>query len=651
MTFSKIFLVCILVMIPLLAKADEQSFFDTLDDLPLTLSETNLPNNPKRTFNSVYVIDRKMIDASGARTIGDVLKLVPGMVVGYRFGHWLSIGYHANTEQTMRRINMVVDGRSIYTPTSGGFVSFNTPVQVEDMERIEVYRGPAHADFGANSSGITIKIFTANAAEKQGTAVTGRVGTNSIRDGYVQHGTTLGDMALTMSLYQAEDGGVKNSEDSRRNRQLFMRGDMQLGKSDEITFSMGYGGGELDYWQNAEFTSPNHDGNDRSWFALTTWRHAWEDGSDLTVDASYTSMTRNTYYLTGHKPGIGRVFYEPNIAYERYGIDTKYSKALTEAVKISVGTQFKEDTVESENYFLKPVYKVLDFSGFGKIEWEFMPTWAMSFGVMRNYAETSHSSIDAFSYNIVKDVNFNNSIRIGYNEGVRQPLVYEQYAGRKQYLVDKNNLPVYEIGKTIDVNPEKNVTYDLSWIHQNDQYDVSSELRFFLDKYKKLIVHAQADNPGYTSVFGNKIVSPQNIDNPGSSKGVEYSIKWNPDDQLMIVASASAQDIDSEADIVNLYSGSGEAGPERVAALLMQYKFNNDWSVGATFNHVTSYNWTRSDEIPEQNNIDVIVSKCMNVNGEICIDFAVDNLLGDDQDFSPDVMTKRSAWSAVRLKF
>lgn len=622
-----------------------------VDDLPITLSETNIPINPKRTFHSVYVIDRKMIDATGARTIGDVLKLVPGMVVGYRFGHWLSIGYHSNTEQTMRRINMVVDGRSIYTPTSGGFVSFNTPVQVEDMERIEVYRGPAHADFGSNSGGITIKIFTANAAEKQGTTATARVGTNDIQDGYFQYGTTLGDMALTMSLYQAEDSGVKDSEDSRRNRQIFLRGDMQVGTSDELTFSIGYGGGELDYWQNAEFTSPNHDGNDRSWFALATWKHVWEDGSDLTVDASYTSMTRNTYYLTGSDPKIGRIYYEPNIAYERYEIDSKFSKKLSDKVRITVGSQLREDSVESENYFLNPVYKVLDAAAFSRLDWEFMPTWAMSFGMMRNYAETSHQSVNAFSYHIVKDINANNSLRVGYSEGVRHPLVYEQYAGRKQYMVDKNNLPVYEIAKTMDVEPEKNVTYDVSWIYQNNQYDFSSEVRLYQDKYNKLIVHAQADNPGYASIFGDKIVSPQNIDNPSSSKGIEFSGKWIPNEKLMLVASASAQDIDSNANVVDLYSGSGEAGPERVASLLLEYKINSQWSFSTMLNHVTSYNWTRSDEIAEQNNVDLFLSRCINRGGELCFDFAVDNVLGDEHDFSPSVMTKRSAWTAIRLKF
>jgi len=651
MQFKNALLISIFIFYSISANASELSFAGDFDELPITLSETNIPINPKRAFHSVYVIDRKMIDATGARTIGDVLKLVPGMVVGYRFGHWLSLGYHANTEQTMRRINMVVDGRSIYTPTSGGFVSFNTPVQVEDMERIEVYRSPAHSDFGSNSGGITIKIFTANAAEKQGTSATARVGSNSIQDGYFQHGTTIGDMALTMSLYQAEDNGVKGSEDNRRNRQIFLRGDMQLSTSDELTFSIGYGGGELDYWQNAEFTSPNHDGNDRSWFALATWKHAWEDGSDLTVDASYTSMTRNTYYLTGYKPGIGRVFYEPNIAYDRYELDFKFSKNLSDTVKFSVGSQLREDRVESENYFLDPVYKVLDVSAFSKLDWEFMPTWAMSFGMMRNYSETSHESVNAFSYNIVKDINVNNSLRIGYSEGVRHPLVYEQYAGRKQYLVDKNNLPVYEIAQTMDVEPERNVTYDLSWIYQNTQYDFSSEVRLFKDKYKKLIVHAQADNPGYISIFGDKIVSPQNIDNPSSTMGIELSGKWMPSEKLMIVGSASAQDIDSNADVVNLYSGSGEAGPERVATLLLEYKINSEWRFSTMINHVTSYNWTRSDEISEQNNIDLFLSRCINLRGKLCFDFAIDNALGDDNDFSTTVMTKRSAWTAIRLKF
>lgn len=622
-----------------------------LGDLPLTLSQSNLPNNPRRVFNSVYVIDRAMIDASSARTIGDLLKMVPGMVVGYRFGHWLSVGYHGNTEQTMRRINMVVDGRSIYTPTSGGFVSFNTPVQIEDMERIEVYRGPAHSEFGSNSGGITIKIFTANAAEKQGATLSGRAGTNDIRDGYAQYGTMLGDMAVTGSLYQAEDNGVKNTSDARRNRQFFMRGDIQLSNSDELSVSMGYGGGELDYWQSADFTSDNHDGNDRSWFALASWRHAWDDGSDLTVNTSYTSMTRNTYYLSGPKPGIGRVFYEPNISYERYDLDVKFTHNLSDAVALSLGGQLRHDTVVSENYFLEPEYKVLDASGYGRLNWAFLPTWAMSFGVMRNYAETSHDSVDAFSYGIIKDLNSSNSIRAGYSEGVRQPLVYEQYAGRKQFLVDKGNLPVYEIVSTEHVEAERTETYDISWIFEDYSNSFSSEVRLFHDEYKNLIVHAQSNNPGYLSVFGDKIISPQNIENPGSSTGIEVNAKWFPVQNLMVIASASSQDIDSNADVVNLYSGSGEAGPNRIATLLFEYRFDNNLTIGGQINHVASYNWTRSDEIPEQNNIDMSIGKCLGKGSSLCGKFAVDNILGDESDFNNDVMTKRTFWTSVSIKY
>lgn len=105
MQFKNALLITSLICFSSYAYADEISSVVGVDDLPITLSETNIPINPKRTFHSVYVIDRKMIDATGARTIGDVLKLVPGMVVGYRFGHWLSIGYHSNTEQTMLELS------------------------------------------------------------------------------------------------------------------------------------------------------------------------------------------------------------------------------------------------------------------------------------------------------------------------------------------------------------------------------------------------------------------------------------------------------------------------------------------------------------------------------------------------------------------
>jgi len=65
---------------------------------------------------AVTVIDRRMIEASGAREIPELFRMVPGFIVGYHNGHTPLVGYHMSDGRYSRRLQVLVDGRSIFTP-------------------------------------------------------------------------------------------------------------------------------------------------------------------------------------------------------------------------------------------------------------------------------------------------------------------------------------------------------------------------------------------------------------------------------------------------------------------------------------------------------------------------------------------------------
>lgn len=134
-------------------------------DLPIVLSATRLSQPLTEVPVAITVIDREMIEASGARELADVFRLVPGFVVGSVNGHQRMVGYHGLLDAFNRRMQVLVDGRSVYTSTFGGVRWTDLSLALEDIERIEVVRGPNAATYGPNSFLGVISIKTRHALE------------------------------------------------------------------------------------------------------------------------------------------------------------------------------------------------------------------------------------------------------------------------------------------------------------------------------------------------------------------------------------------------------------------------------------------------------------------------------------------------------
>ncbi|HIQ51927.1 MAG TPA: Plug domain-containing protein, partial [Pseudomonas pachastrellae] len=100
---------------PLSAQSLNDPLLDDLQ-LPTVLSATRLKQSPAEVPGSMTVIDRQLIRASGARDIPELMRLVPGMMVGYRSGNQMNVNLHGTNISEARRMQVLVDGRSVYRP-------------------------------------------------------------------------------------------------------------------------------------------------------------------------------------------------------------------------------------------------------------------------------------------------------------------------------------------------------------------------------------------------------------------------------------------------------------------------------------------------------------------------------------------------------
>ena len=147
---------------------------------------------------AVYVIDQDDIRRSGALNIPDLLRMVPGLDVTQINANTWAISARGFNTQFANKLLVLIDGRSVYTPTQDGVNWDTQDVPMEDIERIEVIRGPGATVWGANAVNGVINVITKRADATPGTLVTGGGGTTANKEfGTVQYGGVLpGDAAF-----------------------------------------------------------------------------------------------------------------------------------------------------------------------------------------------------------------------------------------------------------------------------------------------------------------------------------------------------------------------------------------------------------------------------------------------------------------------
>ncbi|MGH9732625.1 MAG: TonB-dependent receptor plug domain-containing protein [Candidatus Acidiferrales bacterium] len=127
------------------------------------------PEEVWKTAAAIYVITQEDIRRSGATSIPELLRMVPGAEVArIDSDHW-SVGIRGFGSQFSKSVLVLIDGRSVYTPLFAGVYWDLQNVMLEDVERVEVIRGPGGTIWGANAVNGVINIITKNSQDTHGT--------------------------------------------------------------------------------------------------------------------------------------------------------------------------------------------------------------------------------------------------------------------------------------------------------------------------------------------------------------------------------------------------------------------------------------------------------------------------------------------------
>ena len=177
---------------------------EQLMDIEVT-SVSRAPETLNSAAAAVSVITDEDIRRSGATTIPETLRGVPGLHVARRNSNSWAVSARAFSSITSEKLLVMSDTRSIYTPLLSGVQWDVQDYLLEDIERIEVIRGPGASLWGANAVNGVINITTKHARNTQGTFLSATVGTEELGSVAARYGGTFGESGFFRVFGQYSD--------------------------------------------------------------------------------------------------------------------------------------------------------------------------------------------------------------------------------------------------------------------------------------------------------------------------------------------------------------------------------------------------------------------------------------------------------------
>ena len=272
---------------------------------------TTVSKTPERVWHTpaaVFVITQEDIRRSGASSIPEALRLAPGVEVArIDANHW-SVAIRGFAGQFSKNLLVLIDGRSVYTPLFSGVYWDVQNVMLEDVERIEVIRGPGGTIWGANAVNGVINIITKSAKDTHGVLSALGGGNVDQGTGEARYGSTAGkDFSYRMYAMGSMRGPEFHSDgdnfDHWRMGQAGFRADWTGGEKDRFTVQSDLYRGESGESIFIASFSPLMEGPEKGKAyvsggnLLARWQHDGSEGSDIQIQAYFDRTNRQDFEL------------------------------------------------------------------------------------------------------------------------------------------------------------------------------------------------------------------------------------------------------------------------------------------------------------------------------------------------------------------
>lgn len=556
---------------------DQLTESDFFSDIPIVLSATRLKQSKKNSPIATTIIDREMIEASGFTEIVDLLRLAPGMLVNNENGHIASAGYQFLFTRYRVRLQVMVDGMSVYTPSFGEMPWTQLGITIDDIERIEVIRGPSSASYGPNAMTGVISIITRHAVLDKGVKFKVNQGVNGRSEQFLTLGSNEGDLDYRLSLGQRKDDGFEQRFDNKDQSIINFRGDYQATNKDTITFSLSQNKGDYqeDISGGLNDSMPEHMKYAKQSTQQTKWIHNFNDGDIFSLDYYQQTYSEDNEYLGDFTAdGYGFVTIDDSVSTNRNNLEFTYSMQ-SDSYKLTLGALYRKDNTLLPQYLYNVDRDIITKQVFANSEYSLNQYNTLNFDLLYDDNDTADSTVSP-RISLNHHINKNHTMRVTYSEATRSPFALEEYTNRVVYV------PLFDVNFVLwtdlsDLEPEKIKSFDIGYIAFLNNNATEIDTRIYKNSLSDIII---LDNTQFTGGF----VQGDEFD----ISGLETTVSHNFENTKVIFNYARTKI--SAGNLIYALPHWYETGaPKNSASLLIMHSNNKKLNTSIGYYYTDSY--------------------------------------------------------------
>jgi len=638
------------------------------DDMPIVLSASRLAQPLSEAPVAMTVIDRDMIEASGARNIPDLMRLVPGFQVGYFDGNSPVVAYHGHSAEHNTRLQVLIDGRSVYEPARDAVPWLDLEVTLDDIERIEVIRGPNASTYGNNSFFAVISITTRHAVESQGQYVRVRAGSHDTRDATYTFGDSRGNLDYRFTLNTVNDNGTDFLRDETEADGMNYRLDWQLSDNDRIMYQGGYKQTLFgDHESVGDDPLIGHDIENTTAFQQIKWEHMPEPdrGFSLQYYYNYYDSLEISPVLHVDPPFYAPYDYTMDVYVKSQRHDVEFNQYLKplENIRLVWGSSVRQElvsgTLDEGSLFITDGTQHLDlYRGFAHGEWNFAEGWLLNAGYMVEYNDISGNDRSP-RLALIHHINNQHTIRIGVSRATRTPTLFEesgQVIFRYQPLVYDFLIPIppypnyneaisTSLIDVTNLDSEKIRSTEIGYIGEFFEGNLTFDARIFRDETSRLLNENQTSIPAplpnqlelNSVLLGESGMADYLVNELATIiRGLELAMDYKPTRNVRAYLFYSHLDIDSTGTVIE--EDLNNSVPNDSGGLMLTRHWNNNIDTSLMYYRYENFDWldrTGEDSADAYSKLDLRIAKSWVRNNEnIQLAIIGQNLLGNFYDYN-----------------
>lgn len=632
---------------------EESQFFEPI---PVVMSATRLQQPIDETPAAITVIDRQMIELSGALDVVDLLRLVPGFQVAQTTGNLFTVSSHGTGAPWFSRIQVLIDGHSVYHTAFSGLDWAQLGLPLANIERIEVVRGPNIVTYGANAVQGTVNIITRRPFEQQGAFLEATAGEAGRRDLVARWADQFDELDYRVTYSHRESDGFDDQRDDTDFDALSLHGTWNASARDVVALyadftdsTMGENLGAIvfadplpvtdrDVKTNSQVMRWTHGERiDDSWY-LQFSRDHYDTREDLRVLAS------DWFELPSEliEPTLG--FPDQPFSYnhfdgksDRYDLEFQRTQTLAPEVRAVWGLGYRHDRFRHFLLDSAGLDTADTYRAFGNLEWRPSDDLVLNLGALGE--DSSNSDVSTFSPRLGANYHIDGSqtLRAAISRAHKHPSLLEENWNNLLRLDD--GTPIYRAAISAGgLDAEKRDVVELGYLGSWYAKRLSLDARLYHEDVDDAVLYALGLDCDQPLVAGTCYI----VDNHMSYRvdGLELQAEYRPTPRTFARLHYAYADVDGEVP-ARLPPGLvltdlEHTAPRHSGGLLLGHEFGKGWQASMAVYHADRTYWyIDGDLVDGYTRVDLRLAKRLDLDrARANLEFIVQNLGDDYSEFS-----------------